>query len=260
VEGKVSFDLVDARFDLDGDGRKTKVEGDVAFDDVRFMPGPLVDQLIDTFNLERKAIFVLRDPVSVRIMGRTIYQEGLILPVGDVAVIGLEGWMDFDKRLDMLATFAIVPPERDIPVLSAVLRNARIQVPLTGTLDNPKIDGDKIKERFQDFGQSLLETTLGVGSGIGDLFRRGPGRARPAPPPPPPIIEGPALVEPLPGDPAPDRAVPPPPRPDLELELPGLRVPFSRTPEERQLEKEARQRRRLEKRDERRARQGLPPL
>ncbi|OJW14683.1 MAG: hypothetical protein BGO49_16980 [Planctomycetales bacterium 71-10] len=268
VEGKVSFDLVDARFDLDGDARKTKVEGDVQFDEVRFMPGPLVDQLIDVFNLERKAIFVLRDPISVRILGRTIYQEGLILPVGEVAVIGLDGWMDFDKRIDMLATFAAVPPRRDIPVLSTLLRNAQIQVPLTGTLDNPKIDGEKIKQRFQDFGESLLETTLGVGAGIGDIFRRGPGRPRPAPPvriaPPPPVVEGPARPAPRLEGPAPARDVPPPPRPeadpDAELLLPGFRLPFSRTPEERQLEKEARQQRRTEKRNERRARQGLPPL
>ena len=46
---------------------------------------------------------------------------------------------------------------------------------------------------------------------------------------------------------------------DPELLLPGIRLPFSRTPEERQLEKEARQQRRLDKRNERRARQGLPP-
>lgn len=265
VEGKVSFDLVDARFDLDGDATKTKVEGDVQFDEVRFMPGPLVDQLIDVFNLERKAIFVLRDPVSIRILGRTIYQEGLILPVGEVAVIGLEGWMDFDKRIDMLATFAAVPPQRDIPVVSMLLRNAQIQVPLTGTLDNPKIDGERIKQRFQDLGESLLETTLGVGAGIGDIFRRGPGRVRPAPPAataPPPIIEGPARVAPRPNN-SPDREVPPPPRPqadpDVELLLPGFRLPFSRTPEERQLEKEARQQRRQDKRNDRRARQGLSP-
>ncbi len=262
VEGKVSFDLVDARFDLDGDASKTRVEGDVAFEEVRFMPGPLVDQLIDVFNLQRRAIFVLRDPVSVRVMGRTIYQEGLILPVGEVAVIGLEGWMDFDKRIDMLATFAAVPPDQDIPFVSTVLRNAQIQVPLTGTLDQPRIDGDRIKERFQDFGESLLETTLGIGAGIGDIFRRGPGRIRPAPPPP--VIRGPALEPPRPGAPADPLVVPPPPAPrvdpDLEIELPGMRVPYSRTPEARQLEKEERQRRRLDKRNERRARQGKPPL
>ncbi|AMV36509.1 hypothetical protein [Planctomyces sp. SH-PL62] len=269
VEGKVSFDLVDARFSLDGDATKTQVEGDVQFDDVRFMPGPLVDQLINTFNLERKAIFVLRDPVSIRILGRTIYQEGLILPVGDVAVIGIEGWMDFDKRIDMLATFAVVPPQRNIPVVSLLLENARIQVPLTGTLDNPKINGERIKEGFKDFGESLLETTLSVGAGIGDLFRRGGGRAQPAPPvevvPP---LEGPERGAPRDAPPPPppatrDRDVAPPPPnpgldPDAELLLPGFRLPFSRTPEERQLQKEIRQQRRQDRRADRRARQGRP--
>ena len=271
VEGAVSFDLEDARFALDGDASKTKVEGDVQFDDVRFMPGPLVDQLINVFNLERKAIFTLRDPVSVQILGRTIYQEGLILPVGEVAIIGIEGWMDFDKRIDMLATFAVVPPEKNIPVVSVLLENARIQVPLTGTLDKPKIDGERIKERFKDFGESLLETTLGVGQGFGEMFRR---RAAPARPAAPPAVEAPRELEvprldgpPLDGprtDPAPrDRdEAPPPPRPglepDAEVLLPGFRLPFFRTPEERQMQKEVRQQRRQDRRDQRRLRQGKP--
>ncbi len=277
VEGKVSFALADARFDLGGDSRKTKVLGDVQFDDVRFLPGPLVIQLFGVFNLQQRAILVLRDPVSIRILGRTVYQQGLILPVGDVAVIGLEGWIDFDKRIDMLATFAAVPPAREVPVLSTLLRAAQLQLPLTGTLDNPKIDGARIGRQFQELGASILDSTLG----IGDLVRPRPVAPRlPAPPAEaaPPVKDRERA--------APERDVPIPPAPGLDSDaeaeaepeaeskagsdsgagldglldfIPNLVGP-PKTAEERQLQKEARQQRQREKRNERRARRGLPPL
>ena len=177
VQGRISLDLVFANVPLGGEGAETRVDGDVQFDNVEFMPGPLVDDLIGVFRLERKPLLVLRDPISVRILGRKIYQEGLILPVGDLAVIGVDGWVDFDKNLDLLASFAVVPPKRNIPVVSQILESTRLQVPISGTLDKPKINGEAIKDRFKNLGDSILQTTLGIGgpNGLGRIFQGGGG-------------------------------------------------------------------------------------
>src|SRR5262249_12576494 len=137
---------------------------DVHFDSVEFMPGPLADQIIGVFRQERRPLLVLKDPVSIRILGRKVYQEGLILPLGNVAAVGVDGWVDFDQNLNLLASFALIPPRKEIPVLSAVLRNAQLQVPITGTLKHPRLDDNAIKARFKDLGTNLLETMMDVGA------------------------------------------------------------------------------------------------
>lgn len=239
VQGMISVDVDSAAIAL-GDSSKTRIEGDIHFDHVEFMPGPLADQLISFFNLERKPLLTLNEPVSVRLLGRKVHQEGLILPVGKVAVIGVRGWVDFDKNIDLLASFAAVPPQRDVPILSRILENTQLHVPITGTLDNPRLNGDQIADRFKDLGQNLLETTLGIGqSGLDRLLQGGPPRR--VLPPEPDFGDGDHQATP---------AAPP---------LPGFRLPFSRTPEERQAQREQRKERRLEKKAERRAKRGLPP-
>jgi len=239
VRGMISLDLNSAEIAIGGDPSKTRIEGDIQFDNVDFMPGPLADQLITFFNLERKPLLTLNEPVSVRLLGRKVYQEGLTLPVGKLAVIGIQGWVDFDKNIDLLASFAAVPPQRDVPILSRILENTQLHVPITGTLDNPRLNGDQIADRFKDLGQSLLETTLGLGgAGLDRLLQGGPPARAPRP--------------------EPDFGDNDQPTPSAPL-LPGLRLPFSRTPEERQLQREQRKERRLEKKAERRAKRGLPP-
>ena len=165
------------------------------FDDVRFMPGALADQLLSVFQLERKPLAVLRDPVEVRIAGRKVYSRGLAIPVVNLASIGLEGSVDFDQNLDLVARFALIPPRSNVPVLTPLMANAHFDLPIRGTLKNPKIDGEALKDRWAAIGAGLLGNTMDAGvNGLQRLLQglpvpglRGllpPGR-RAAPPPVP---------------------------------------------------------------------------
>ena len=179
VEGRVSLALSDAYIPIGaGPDVQARIDGDVNFDSVQFMPGPLAEQILGVFRQERRPLLVLRDPISVRILGRKIYQEGLIIPLGNVAVIGIEGWVDFDQNLDLVARFAMIPPRRNIPVLSQILENTEIQVPIKGTFKKPKLNGEAIKDRFKDMGTNLLETMMDVGAnGLNRILRGGPAPA-----------------------------------------------------------------------------------
>ena len=226
---------------------------------------------------------MLRDPVSVRIVGRKIYQEGLVIPLANVAVIGIEGWIDFDQNLNLVASFAMVPPRRNIPVLSDILENAQLQLPITGTFQKPRIDGDAIKDRFKDLGVNMLDSVIGAGvNGLGRIIQGGPGRNppqrdffppfvtpdndQPTPRPPAPGTAASRAARPAPGaapaprPPAPgDRRVQPvPDDTDDELDQPNAR-PGPLTPDQRRMQREERKARRLEKLHERRQRRGLPP-
>lgn len=286
VEGRISLALNEAYFPLAaGPDVQARIDGDVLFDSVQFMPGPLADQIISIFRQERRPLLVLRDPISVRILGRKVYQEGLIIPLGNVAVIGIEGWVDFDQNLDLVARFAMVPPRRNIPVLSQILENTELQVPIKGTFKNPKLNGDAIKDRFKDMGTNLLETMMDVGAnGLNRILRGGLRRGQPVPPRdffPPFNPPGEDIV-----------IVPPRPRPDQGPAAPGspaerntVRVPRLEDPstpkvgddpdaqidnptdasdemtarQRQQMQREERKQRRLDKRNERRLRRGLPP-
>src|SRR5262249_2592453 len=55
VQGRVSFELAEAAFPLIGaSDAAARAQGRVLFDDVRFMPGALADQLLSVFHLESK--------------------------------------------------------------------------------------------------------------------------------------------------------------------------------------------------------------
>ncbi len=283
VRGRVSLALNEAFFPLGaGADAEPKIDGDVLFDSVEFMPGPLAEQILGVFRQEQRPLLVLRDPVSVRIVGRKIYQEGLVIPLANVAAIGIEGWIDFDQNLNLVAKFAMVPPRRNIPVLSDILENAQLQLPITGTFQKPRIDGDAIKDRFKDLGVNMLDSLIGAGvNGLGRIIEGGPGRNapqrdffppfvtpdndQPAPPPPAPGTAASRAARPAPGaaptpPPVPGnrRVQPVPDDPDDELDQPNPR-PGQLTPEQRRIQREERRTRRLEKRAERRQRRGLPP-
>jgi hypothetical protein len=232
VQGRVSVKGLDAEFPLfAADAAPARIEGDVLFDDVQFLPGPLADSLVNLLpQPERTPRLVLRDPIAFRITGRKVYQSGLVIPLGKVAAVGLEGSVDFEKNLDLVARFTANPPRSDRPFLSSVLRTARFELPIRGTLKDPQIDVQSMKERLKSLGSDLLETSVAAGA---DGFLR--------------LLEGlPARREARKPPSAPDETAPPArPRPP--------------TPEERQRLREERRLERLEKKAERRLRRGQPP-
>ncbi len=170
VDGRISVNLTEAVLPiLAAPDARARVEGDVVFDEVRFMPGPLIDQLLSLLRLERKPLLVLRDSISVRVADRKVYQEGLVIPVGRLATIGLDGSVDFDKNLDLIARIAMEPPRSNVPVLSPIMKLARIELPIRGTLNKPKIDGDGFEAAAQV-----------VRSGFAGQFVASRGRRSPA--------------------------------------------------------------------------------
>ncbi len=164
VQGRVSFELADAVFAIAGaPDAPYLAQGKLLFDDVRFMPGELADQLLGAIRLESKPLVELRDPVSVRITEGRVYQKGLVVPVGNVATVALDGSVDFSKNLDMVARFALNPPRTRMPVLSPLVETARFELPIRGTLAKPKIDGEAMKEKWKTFGGDLLQGSLEAG-------------------------------------------------------------------------------------------------
>jgi hypothetical protein len=237
VQGRVSVRRLDAEFPIgQAPGTAARVEGNVLFDDVRFLPGPLADAIIELLPARRDAgdgpMLVLRDPISFRIADRKVYQQGLLVPVGQVGSVGVEGAVDFEKRLDLVARFRVKPPRADRPVLAALLNNARFELPIRGTLDDPRIDKEALRERLKGLGQDMLGNSIVAGAeGLMKLLDGLPQRRVARKPP----ADAPATA---------------PPDPQL---------PKRPSAEERKQMREQRRLDRLEKKAQRRMRKGQPP-
>jgi translocation and assembly module TamB len=260
VEGRVSLSLADAYLPiLAPSGAQARIEGDLLFDDVRFMPGPLADELLSIFQRERRPLAVLRDPIAVRIAGRKVYQEGLAIPVGNIASIGVNGSVDFDQNLDLVARFALTPPRSNVPVLTPILENVKFDLPIRGTLKKPKIDGEALKAHWKDVGTDLLGNSMEAGvNGLQRLLQGLPVRGlrglipparRPAPP-------RPNAADPDDGQTPQELEVP---RTDHEVLKPTEKAserPAPLTAAERKKLREQRRQERLQKKADRRAKRG----
>ena len=89
VQGRVSVRQLNAEIPLGAATAKSAhVEGDVLFHDVRFLPGPLAEAILDLLpNLREEeeaagGLLVLRDPISFRIADRKVYTRGLARAAG----------------------------------------------------------------------------------------------------------------------------------------------------------------------------------
>lgn len=185
ASGLVSVDLDHAEFPIGpGRGRQTKVEGAVVFQDVEFAPGPLAAELLGAIG-RRDLSLKLDQPVTLTIADGRVNQRGMAIPIADFTRIELAGWVDFDRNIALTATVSVTPAMLgNNPLLSDIAAGTKVQLPIAGTLDKPKIDREAFRSNLQDLGKTLL--TRGATRGAMELLMR---LARPrdpdAPPPPP---------------------------------------------------------------------------
>jgi len=197
VQGRISARLRDAVFPIVAPAdAQARILADVTFDEVRFMPGRLADQLLVVFDKLDQPLLILRNSISIEIADRKVHQKGLVFPVANLASIALDGSVDFDKNLDLVARLAMNRQTPVAGVLPPFLQNARVEIPIRGTMQNPTIDAGSLKDRLAGMGMDFVGNTVGAGlnglqrllggkaaKGLGDYFLP---RARPATPTPPP--------------------------------------------------------------------------
>ena len=184
VNGRISAEIDEAVFPIGADRAKgPTVEGDVMFQDVQFLPGPLFNQLLAIAGRSDRPLLTLNDPVAFSIADRRITQSGLKVPIGALVDIEVEGWVDFDRNMNLVTSVPILPNAlAGRPILGELAGDARIKIPIRGTLKAPEIDKQAFNLGMKDLGKSMLDRT--VGQGLSELIRSMADRipARPATP------------------------------------------------------------------------------
>jgi translocation and assembly module TamB len=186
VRGKVSAEIRHAEFPLVADAaHRAVVEGDVVFRDVEFAPGPLAEELLMLLN-RRDPALRLDHPVHLAMANGRIETKGLVLPLGKVTEIALDGSVGFDRTLALRASVPVTSAMLGNTVVGDIFDGARVTVPIGGTLSKPKIDRDAFRIALQDTGKDILRR--GMTRGALELLNRMSRPRDPNAPPPPPRL------------------------------------------------------------------------
>jgi hypothetical protein len=204
VDGFISAKITDGIIPITDKTKVLDIKGDMAFEDVRFGPGPWLVGLTSNVGLPPPPTFALDQPIQFEILGDRVVQNGLTIPVGNLTRLSFSGSVSFKKELDLLVQVPITPNLlQNAPFFRSFLGQEEFKIPIRGTLDKPEVDKTAFDTNMKQLGENLknraVETSLDMLFN-GLLGGRVP-RPNIAPPGQPPI------TQPLPGP----RTVPPPP-------------------------------------------------
>jgi hypothetical protein len=164
VKGRISATLSEAVFPLSApSGARARVAGNLILDNVRFVPGGLAERLLLVFDAADHPLVIVRDSVAIRIEDRKVHQKGMNISVADLASIALDGSVDFDKNLDLVAGLTMGRSAPSAGALTPVLQNTRIDIPIKGTMQNPQIDTHGFKDRLAEMGKKFVGNSLEAG-------------------------------------------------------------------------------------------------
>jgi hypothetical protein len=167
ASGRVSVEIEEATIPIGGDpARHADVKGKVVFQDVEFAPGPLTREMVALVApAKQPGTLRLAEPVFLTIADGRVNQRGLAIPIGDVTRVEVEGWVDFQKNLNLVATLPVTPAMfGNRPLLGSIVAGTQIRVPIRGTLDAPKLDKDAFRAGLAELGKGLLARGAGVGA------------------------------------------------------------------------------------------------
>ncbi len=183
VNGSISATIDQAVIPLGGDFKEAKVTGEVLFQDVRFLPGGVFRDLLARVGREEQALVRIDKPISLEIADRRVYQRGLVIPIGKLTQVEMDGWVGFDKTLNLTVGLPVLPTAlADVPVLGGIATRSRVHVPIRGTMDHPEVDAEAFKAGMKEMKDTVLQDALPPG--VSDLFRRFNPPRFPNPPPP----------------------------------------------------------------------------
>lgn len=204
TSGAATIDLAGARLPL-GDAFGGELAGQVVFENLEVTSSPTMQPLVNLivklqsvidprFAFGDKAVLmrVRPDPIRVRLAGRRLSHEGLVMDAGQL-VVRSQGSVGEDGRLDMQVEVAF---RGDLvgqtPVIGQLFRTPLL-IPLKGTVQKPQFDARSIDLILGRIMENTAQAVLGdgIGRGLGAIF------GQPDSPAPPPAAEQPPLT--LPG-------------------------------------------------------------
>jgi hypothetical protein len=167
LEGIYSMDISGCRVPLH-DPAASEVAGKLLIRNLEFTAGPLSQQLaawIDvgrrvaglparaTTEVQRFRIKPASD-VAFRMVHGRVYHRDLVLEYGDVTIVTY-GSVGLDRTIALMAEVRLPPVNTRNPQVAALLAQG-LDIPVDGTLDQPRLDTDHIRSQLAGAASSVL--------------------------------------------------------------------------------------------------------
>jgi len=171
AEGRFSIELDGCRIPL-ADPAAGEVAGRMIIHSAQIGPGPLVRELAVLLGHPSPAEFARESVIPFRMVHGRVYHRDLELVFPDLT-IRTHGWVGLDKSLGLMAEMQIPPKWLSAhQVLDSALRNQKIQVPIAGTLQRPRLDREVLAQLSRQLLRNAARNLLrdGLNEGFQRLF------------------------------------------------------------------------------------------
>jgi len=152
AEGRFSIQLERCRFPL-ADPATGDLVGKLVIHTVEVAPGPLVGQIASALGYSSPAKLSRESSIPFWMQDRRIHHQGMELIFSDVTV-RTSGSVGLDRSLALVASMPVPKKWMGQNVLGTALANQTIELPIAGTLDQPRLDARGLEE----FGRKVLGT------------------------------------------------------------------------------------------------------
>jgi hypothetical protein len=163
LQGHLSLDIDELQIPLTSDGlARGSIVGRVALDDVQFSPQESLRQILAAAGIAAQGKSIrTSQQIEVRLSDGRVHHAGLALPIGTEQVT-LDGWVGLDQtiniRISLPVTEEMLGKDKR---LYRLLRGQRIELPVTGTLDNPRVTDEALARNIHRLVQAALRENLG---------------------------------------------------------------------------------------------------
>ena len=186
VEGRFSLDLQGGRLPLAGP-MQGEASGVLHIHGAEVRSGPLAQGYVDLGrNLEgvlkgkpRSAIdqgsasLITLPPQQVpfRLVQGRVYHENLIVQSGEVRMV-TSGWVDANQQMQLMVSIPIQDQWAQKAPWLAALRGTALTVPISGTMQNPRIDGQVLENLAAKMLNGAAQGAIqeGINRGLQELF------------------------------------------------------------------------------------------
>lgn len=170
AEGQFSLAISDCRIPLSDPG-SGDLAGQLTIHDVEVGPGPLVRELAVLLDRPGNVRLSRESVVGFRMVRGRVYHEGLELVFPD-ATVRTYGSVGLDHTLALMVEMPVPRKWIGNNPLGDTLRNQTIRVPVSGTLERPKVDQREVERLASRFIQQAAGNALEqqINRGLNRLF------------------------------------------------------------------------------------------